>query len=222
MSLWYSDTDDRTGSWHWMGIAIGLSQSLGFHRKSEEAVASGGVRIGPTWLWRRIWWTCILRDRWLALGLGRPMRINMRDCDNPMPSAADMVVDFNKLQETVEARYLPREFPKIAEYWILMLKLSSILGTILTLNYTPIENKTTVREIEACEGKLEEVFDASNTLGQNGSHIILFQMSQLQLFYEFVYLPVFVEGSLSVQKVVSTSFISPIRIANSDGCCRRR
>ncbi|KFZ10912.1 hypothetical protein V502_07849 [Pseudogymnoascus sp. VKM F-4520 (FW-2644)] len=62
MGHWYTSTDDRAGPWHWTGIAIGLSHTVGLHQLSH----------GPRPLWRRLWWTLYCREVWLSLGDASP------------------------------------------------------------------------------------------------------------------------------------------------------
>ncbi|OBT83848.1 hypothetical protein VE02_05486 [Pseudogymnoascus sp. 03VT05] len=76
MGHWYTSTDDRAGPWHWTGIAIGLSHTVGLHQLSH----------GPRPLWRRLWWSLYCREVWLSLGLGRPMRIVLEDSDTSPPT----------------------------------------------------------------------------------------------------------------------------------------
>ncbi|KAK5700337.1 hypothetical protein LTR17_023012 [Elasticomyces elasticus] len=90
LGFWYTDTEDRTGAWHWIGIAISLSQTLGFHRSPESVIDTNRLPERRRRLFRRIWWSCFVRDRWLSLAKGRPMRINPNDCDVPLPSMDDI------------------------------------------------------------------------------------------------------------------------------------
>ncbi|CAK7200318.1 hypothetical protein SEUCBS139899_003009 [Sporothrix eucalyptigena] len=69
MTYWYDCPDNDKDTWYWMGIALSLAQVSGFHR--EPAMASVKQRR----LRRRIWWSCVIRDRLLALGVRRPSRI---------------------------------------------------------------------------------------------------------------------------------------------------
>jgi hypothetical protein len=48
-------------------------------------------------LWRNIWWSCFLRDAWLAFGMGRPVRINTADYDCPKPTIEDSEANFGNV-----------------------------------------------------------------------------------------------------------------------------
>lgn len=37
LSFWYADLEDRCGSWHWIGVAIGVCQTIGMHRNPPGA-----------------------------------------------------------------------------------------------------------------------------------------------------------------------------------------
>ncbi|KAL1894052.1 hypothetical protein Sste5346_006194 [Sporothrix stenoceras] len=119
LAFWFVDAEDRNGSWHWIGIAISLCQTIGLHRtlylerrQQRRQRTDGAAPMacqGPTppaqrrmlsssalldngccRLWRLIWWTCYFRDTWLSYGMGRPTRISLGDCDTPLPVASDM------------------------------------------------------------------------------------------------------------------------------------
>ena len=71
MTYWYdSDSDDKhTG--YWMGLALTTAHIEGLHRDLEEPqhmTKKGRLR-------RRIWWSCVIRDQLLGLGIHRPSRI---------------------------------------------------------------------------------------------------------------------------------------------------
>ncbi|EPE06704.1 fungal specific transcription factor [Ophiostoma piceae UAMH 11346] len=98
----YDADPDRNGSWHWIGIAISLCQTIGMHRtlllEKRQQQNHHHQQAGPQLpldkchfhLWRLIWWTCYFRDTWLSYGMGRPTRISLEDCDTPLPTAGDL------------------------------------------------------------------------------------------------------------------------------------
>ncbi|KAK6371561.1 hypothetical protein LTS17_008812 [Exophiala oligosperma] len=134
LGFWYSDAEDRNGPWHWMGIAIGLCQVMGLHRKPRLAVSTPSA-ISRQRLFRRIWWSCFVRDRWLSVGLGRPMRINLEDCDVKFPSVEDLTVELEQLAPEVADRYLPHSMQQHAMIWVQLVRLSHVLGRILRIDY---------------------------------------------------------------------------------------
>lgn len=82
---------DTKDAWHWLGLAISLSFSLGLNRSNLQLSNHPRRR----YLERRVWWTAFIRDRSLALDAGaeagwaRPMRIRREDCDVEMLSLED-------------------------------------------------------------------------------------------------------------------------------------
>jgi hypothetical protein len=85
MTYWYETPDDQKDTWHWMGVAIGLSHTIGLHRNPEKS----NMDMKRQALWKRVWWCCFMRDRLIALGMRRPTRIKNEDCDVPMLSLND-------------------------------------------------------------------------------------------------------------------------------------
>jgi hypothetical protein len=71
-----------------MGVAISLAHTIGLHRNPET------TSIPPLKqkLWKRIWWSCFMRDRLIALGMRRPTRIKDEDFDVPMLTENDFEI----------------------------------------------------------------------------------------------------------------------------------
>lgn len=57
LAFWYSDLAERTDSWHWMGIAISLCQTLGLNRDPDRGHYNKNLSDRQRQLWRRIWWS---------------------------------------------------------------------------------------------------------------------------------------------------------------------
>lgn len=85
MTYWYETPDDQKDTWHWMGVAISLAHTIGLHRNP----GSTSMSTSKQRLWKRIWWSCFMRDRLIALGMRRPTRIKDEDFDVPMLVESD-------------------------------------------------------------------------------------------------------------------------------------
>ena len=88
MTYWYETPDDQKDTWHWMGVAISLAQTIGLHRNPEKS----NMEPQKKKLWKRIWWSCFMRDRLVALGMRRPTRVKDEDYDVPMLTEDDFEV----------------------------------------------------------------------------------------------------------------------------------
>jgi hypothetical protein len=88
MTYWYETPDDQKDTWHWMGVAISLAHTIGLHRNPE----SSSMEESKKRLWKRIWWSCFMRDRLVALGMRRPTRIKDEDYDVPMLTLDDFEI----------------------------------------------------------------------------------------------------------------------------------
>ncbi|ELR02370.1 hypothetical protein VC83_07759 [Pseudogymnoascus destructans] len=85
MTYWYETPDDQKDTWHWMGVAISLAHTIGLHRNPSPT----SMPPRKQKLWKRIWWSCFMRDRLVALGMRRPTRIKDEDFDVPMLDVED-------------------------------------------------------------------------------------------------------------------------------------
>ncbi|KAK8135845.1 fungal-specific transcription factor domain-containing protein [Apiospora sp. TS-2023a] len=88
MTYWYETPDDQKDTWHWMGVAISLAHTIGLHRNPANTNMSPRKQK----LWKRIWWSCFMRDRLIALGMRRPTRIKDEDYDVPMLDEGDFEI----------------------------------------------------------------------------------------------------------------------------------
>ncbi|KAI1849559.1 hypothetical protein JX265_013624 [Neoarthrinium moseri] len=88
MTYWYETPDDQKDTWHWMGVAISLAHTIGLHRNPANTNMSPRKQK----LWKRIWWSCFMRDRLIALGMRRPTRIKDEDFDVPMLEEGDFEI----------------------------------------------------------------------------------------------------------------------------------
>ena len=87
MSFWRGTPDDHKDAWHWSGLAISLASTIGLQSK-PKAMLKERHQI----LHKRCWWSCVLRDRLLALSEHRRPRIRLEECDVPMLTLADFNV----------------------------------------------------------------------------------------------------------------------------------
>ena len=88
MTYWYETPDDQKDTWHWMGVAISLAHTIGLHRNPEKS----SMEPNKKKLWKRIWWSCFMRDRLVALGMRRPTRVKDEDYDVPMLTEEDFEI----------------------------------------------------------------------------------------------------------------------------------
>ncbi|KAL9090879.1 MAG: hypothetical protein Q9165_005087 [Trypethelium subeluteriae] len=88
MTYWYETPDDQKDTWHYMGLAISLAHTIGLHRNPDRSSMDQQRKK----LWRRVWWSLYMRDRLIALGMRRPIRIKNEDYDVPMMTMDDFEI----------------------------------------------------------------------------------------------------------------------------------
>ena len=85
MTTWYESPNDQKDTWHWMGIAISVATSIGLNRDPSR----GQLEKGRQRLWKRLWWSTVMRDRLIAIGMRRPLRIKSQEHNVPMLALDD-------------------------------------------------------------------------------------------------------------------------------------
>ncbi|KEY83016.1 transcription factor C6 [Aspergillus fumigatus] len=183
LGFWHSEMNNHAQPWYWTGIAINLGQIMGLHRDPDAVKFNPSITGRRRALWRRLWWSCFFRDRWLGLTLGRPLRINLLDCDLPMPSTADVMSDLSEVSPSVASLFIPEDLAQLSEYWILLLRLSKILGDALTLSYQPKRPNPTIEQVEAIESELLTL-EIPHECASDQTECARFAVYHLQLHYQ--------------------------------------
>jgi len=128
LSFWFADTEDVKQSWYWTSIAFSIAQTLGLHHSVRSTYSKISFRQQS--LWRNIWRCCMIRDVWLAFGMGRPLRIEAADCDFPLSGDADC--QFTELVLNGEKLYSLEEIAEFESAWQNFLATSDVLRGIMT------------------------------------------------------------------------------------------
>ena len=128
LSFWFAEAEDIKQSWYWSGIAFGLGQTLGLHRDLKSGPQSTFIQQRS--LWRNLWRCCMLRDVWLAFGMGRPLRINKADCSCPVRPTSDY--QFRNIVLKGENLYTSDEVPKFLNMWQRLVSVTDVLREILS------------------------------------------------------------------------------------------
>lgn len=190
MSHRYADTEDRSGPWHWIGVAITLSHTVGLHRNSG---LGNSTRLDYPYFdrqmftWRRIWWSCFYRQTWLSLSHGRPMRTHLDDYDMPMPLPEDMWTGTAKLPADLRQKYLPRpqDCEALSPIHLANLKLSVILAKIIRAHYGPRQAISTVPQIKAVEDMIVQYSRLCQDHCDHPNPLIYNRASHVLIYYEY-------------------------------------
>ena len=74
-------------AWLYVGMAVRMAQDLGMHKCAENWTAVGRNLFSKAELQerRRIWYGCVVMDKYICTYIGRPVAICERDFDTPLP-----------------------------------------------------------------------------------------------------------------------------------------
>ncbi|EXJ87210.1 hypothetical protein A1O3_04169 [Capronia epimyces CBS 606.96] len=86
MTYWNETPDDPKDVWYWLGVAVSLSKAIGLNYDPSPFPPHN---IQKRRLWKRIWWSCYMRDRLVSLAFRRPSRISQNTFDQPMLELSD-------------------------------------------------------------------------------------------------------------------------------------
>lgn len=133
LSFWYEAPDDSKETWHWSGIAISQAQALGLHRSTVNASNVDPVRRRQR---RRIWWSCVMRDRQIGLGMSRLIRIKDEDFDIPELHEDDFQIETLDDNSLISRKDCPLVYDvgmqqQLAEMCVQKAKLYVLVGHVL-------------------------------------------------------------------------------------------
>jgi hypothetical protein len=180
LSFWHSDKDSQSQPWYWSGVAISFCQIIGIHRNPDSAKQNPLLSPRRRQLWRRLWAGCFYRDRWLSLTLGRPMRIRLCDCDMPFPTSEDVLSDLPMIPSASKSEFIPWDLDQLADHWITLLRLSVLLGEVLTLCY---KQGSDLRQFDTLEVELLK-FCIPELDDSLSSRLVCFSHYHLQLHHQ--------------------------------------
>ncbi|KAE8552807.1 hypothetical protein EYB25_004186 [Talaromyces marneffei] len=174
MTYWYETPDDQKDTWHWMGVSLSLAHTIGLHRDPSNS----GMGPRRKQLWKRIWWSTYTRDRLIALGMRRPMRVKDDDCDVPMltlddfefkkfpPEVLNMLGECELLTNTEYQRHLAMMFVEKAKLCLCVSHVLSAQYSVLshrfggttetTMMLVPKKSEAGTIQVQKCDEELEK------------------------------------------------------------------
>ena len=139
MSFYFPGLTYERHTWYWVACATNIAQTLSLHSRIVGFSSTTSLKDRNPALLRRIWYACMVRDRQMALGTGRPLLINKNECSVPELTIADVLEDGDLLEET-KVKLMFRD----------LIKLCDCIAAVVSLNR---EIPTTA--VEECEKMLE-------------------------------------------------------------------
>lgn len=137
MTYWHDTTDGQKDLWHWISVTVNTAHTIDLQRDP----ALKGMDPIRAKLWKRVWWSCFMRDRLISLCMRKPAKIWEEDSDVPMLVEDDFEIE--ALSETnsiipascvvVRDTQMQRE---LALHCIAKAKLCVYIGRIIKSQYS--------------------------------------------------------------------------------------
>ncbi|KAL6240278.1 hypothetical protein RBB50_012807 [Rhinocladiella similis] len=139
MTYWVGVPESHRDTWHWLGLAVNMLQAIEIPEKLSHCTTAEVKRVR---MLKRLWWSCFIRDSFLALGLRRPPRMKIEEYDMA-PLTMDDFDDFQgEWSGAGRGQADPPQSDKetervLAMVCIQMAKLCLIINRIQSFNATP-------------------------------------------------------------------------------------
>jgi hypothetical protein len=134
---------------------------------------------------RRIWWACVVRDRWVSLARGRPMRIHNEDCDIPFPVAEDILNELESVAGPGRTKFISTDSRALAEMWIRLVRICDTLGNVLRVHYRVNGIVPSIAEIDKYAQELEALAQ-DDVVSDDSSEGLSIHAYQIDLLYQSV------------------------------------
>lgn len=146
MSYRYENVEISKDSWYWSGIAVSVASTIGLGDWTNMSRLDSKTQK----LWKRIWWSCFIQDRLVAVSMRRPLRIMVDEFDLPMLELDDFAtctISTANAKALEICPWLNNSSMRLAlaEMCISLAKLCYCIGRILTLQYSLMSHNTTTR-----------------------------------------------------------------------------
>ena len=153
LSFWRPETEEARGSWYWSGIAISIAQAIQLDRMTGPYLSDALYQLR-----RRLWWSCIIRETWLAAALDTVPRLSLPGHDYPRPQVHDMKDTF-ELAVTEHGLYEGVNTSALAEYFICLTELTQVVNHILLVKNRPTGLQLTQHEVGTLGKHIEDLFE---------------------------------------------------------------
>ncbi|GAB1200948.1 hypothetical protein APSETT444_010329 [Aspergillus pseudonomiae] len=71
-----------------------------------------------------------------------------------MSVPADLLSELDSIPEATAVSYIPQEFRKLAEFWVILIELSKLLGKVLVLKSQSVKSKPSINQTNALEAQI--------------------------------------------------------------------
>ncbi|KPI41815.1 Cutinase transcription factor 1 beta [Cyphellophora attinorum] len=137
MSNWYGKWDDRKHTWHWTGEAYDVARNMGLHREPAQRFPAKARHFR-----RRLWWSLYTRDRLIALGTRRPMRIRDDEYDVSLLTLEDFdLEEYARVYSSHPISQSTEEVQALSHMCIQLVKLCVVIGHIVSSQYTVLSTE---------------------------------------------------------------------------------
>lgn len=133
------------------------------------------------------------------------MRINIEDCDVPLPTTDDVSDELETLSESIKDSYLPFTPTAVGKLWCRLVQVSVSLGNLLRVHYSIRGPLAGVEAIEASQQELDQCGGSSLESAEHLGHPFLQVFdAQVLLFLEaakaVLYRPYLLKGPSGLQE----------------------
>ncbi|OAA43538.1 C6 transcription factor [Beauveria brongniartii RCEF 3172] len=179
LAFWHSDPQDYTGAWYWIGIAISLAQAINLHRDAAKAERKRLVKVSEP-IARRIWWSLVVGDRWIAAANGRPMRLRDDSHDLARPTREDVLWELKRVNPEARSEFILENESSLAALWLRMVRVSDALGDVLQLHHRVKGPEPSMEKVNRLLYELDEVeFAYSPSSDDDDVHVHTVQVEML-------------------------------------------
>ncbi|KAK2592076.1 hypothetical protein QQS21_010237, partial [Conoideocrella luteorostrata] len=105
-----------------------------------------------------LWWSIYIRETWLSLAYGRPMRIDKDEVTTPILIQNEVIQLSRRSCDMLYQKYLPLEINNLVTLWLCLVRITVSLGYILNNFYGAKAARPTQQQIKSIEDNMSTYF----------------------------------------------------------------
>jgi hypothetical protein len=121
---------------------------------------------------------------WFSVGMGRPVRINLDDCDTPLPTRGDLDELAGGVPETIREEYLPAGMTDISLLFLELIRLAIIKANILAMLYRARQIRPSMADVVEVEQQIAITHKKASSFLSSESAMVYYYACHLTLFLQ--------------------------------------
>lgn len=116
--------------------------------------------------------------------MGRPMRINLDDCDTQLPTTGDFYAMSAGVPDTLREKYLPSAMGDLSQLFLELIRLAIAQTNILSKHYRIRQMQPNAADVAGIEQQISAIHDKVGCFRYSEDRTVCYHAYHLELFLQ--------------------------------------